>query len=380
MLWSVMQTKCSHCETCDRIMTDFDTCRCFKRPTVLASIAMIRLDSEQQLNRILAQPSDADVAFARRLQGDTVILGAGGKMGPTLAQRLRLALVSAERKSRVIAASRFSSPEARRALEDSGVETIACDLLDPEALSDLPKAENVYFLAGRKFGSAGDPDVTWAMNTMVPAHVARYFRDSRIVVFSTGNVYPFVSPEQGGCVESDAPSPVGEYAQSCLGRERVFEYFSKKFHTPCLLFRLNYAIDLRYGVLVDIARQVYGGKPVDISVPAVNVVWQGDANSYALRALELCASPARILNVTGPETIQVLRAAQFFAARFGRELLTRGESKGVALLNNAGACHAALGYPAVSAAELMELVAGWIEAGGASLDKATKFEITDGRF
>lgn len=341
---------------------------------------MIRIDSEQQLNRLLVQPSEADIAFARQLQGDTVILGAGGKMGPTLAQRLRLALRGADRTSRVIAVSRFSSPEARRELEESGVETIACDLLEPEALNVLPKVENVFFLAGRKFGSAGDPDLTWAMNTVVPAHVARYFRESRIVAFSTGNVYPFVSPEQGGCVESDTPSPIGEYAQSCLGRERVFEFYSKRFNTPCLLFRLNYAIDLRYGVLVDIARQVYEGKPVDISVPAVNVLWQGDANSYALRALELCASPARILNVTGPETIQVVRAAQFFAARFGRELLIKGESKGVALLNNAGACHAALGYPAVSAAELMELVAHWVEAGGASLDKATKFQITDGRF
>ena len=341
---------------------------------------MIRIDSEQQLNELLVQPSEADVAFARRLQGDTMILGAGGKMGPTLAQRLRLALAGAGRKSRVIAVSRFSSPEARRALEESGVETIPCDLLEPEAVGALPKVENVLFLAGRKFGSAGDPDVTWAMNTVVPAQVARTFRDSRIVAFSTGNVYPFVSPERGGCVESDAPSPTGEYAQSCLGRERVFEFYSKKFNTPCLLFRLNYAIDLRYGVLVDIARQVYEGKPVDVSVPAVNVLWQGDANSYALRALELCASPARILNVTGPETINVLRAAQFFAARFGRELQTKGESKGVALLNDAGSCHAALGYPAVSAARLMDLVAHWIETGGASLDKATKFQITDGRF
>lgn len=341
---------------------------------------MIRIDSEQQLNRLLVQPSEADIAFARRLQGDTVILGAGGKLGPTLAQRLRLALLGADRKSRVIAASRFSSAQARRELEESGVETVVCDLLEPEALDVLPKAENVLFLVGRKFGSAGDPDLTWAMNTVVPAHVARYFRESRIVVFSTGNVYPFVSPEQGGCVESDTPGPIGEYAQSCLGRERVFEYYSKKFNTPCLLFRLNYAIDLRYGVLVDIARQVHEGKPVDISVASVNVLWQGDANSYALRALELCASPARILNVTGPETIQVLRAAQFFATRFKRELLIKGESKGVALLNDAGACHAELGYPAVTATELMEMVAHWIEAGGTSLGKATKFQITDGRF
>jgi nucleoside-diphosphate-sugar epimerase len=341
---------------------------------------MIRVDSEEQLNRLLTQPSEADIAFARRLRGDVMILGAGGKMGPTLAERLQLALRAADRNLRVIAVSRFQSSDAEHEMNDAGIRTIACDLLDPESIKALPLVENVFFLAGRKFGSSGDPDLTWAMNTVVPAQVAQHFRKSRVVAFSTGNVYPFVSPEQGGCVESDAPAPVGEYAQSCLGRERIFEYYSKKFKTPCLLFRLNYAIDLRYGVLVDIARQVYEGKPVDLSVPAVNVLWQGDANSYAIRSLDLCESPARILNVTGPETIQVRAAAQFFANRFQRELLVKGESKKLALLSNAKACFAALGYPAITAGELMEAVAGWVESGGASLNKATKFQVTDGRF
>ena len=341
---------------------------------------MIRFASEQQLDDLLTQPSETDIAFARRLRGDTMILGAGGKMGPTLAERLLRALRAADRRSRVIAVSRFQSSEAERKLAGAGVETIACDLLDPDSLKALPLVENVLFLAGRKFGSAGDPEVTWAMNTVVPVRVAEHFRDSRIVAFSTGNVYPFVSPEQGGCVESDVPAPLGEYAQSCLGRERIFEFYSKKFNTPCLIFRLNYAIDLRYGVLVDIARNIYDGKPVDLSVPAVNVLWQGDANSYAMRSLELCESPARILNVTGPETIHVLHAAEFFARRFQRELLVKGESKGMALLNNAAACHAALGYPVVSAEELMEAVASWVESGGASLNKATKFQVTDGKF
>jgi nucleoside-diphosphate-sugar epimerase len=341
---------------------------------------MIRIDSDQHLNSVLTQPSEADIAFAGRLGGDSMVLGAGGKMGPTLAQRLQRALRSANRKSRVIAVSRFQSSDAESQLIDAGVETIACDLLDANTFRALPRVENVLFLAGRKFGSAGDPEVTWAMNTVIPARMAQHFRDSRIVAFSTGNVYPFVSPEQGGCVESDVPDPLGEYAQSCLGRERIFEFYSKKFQTPCLIFRLNYAIDLRYGVLVDIARQVCEGKPVDLSVPAVNVLWQGDANSYAMRSLELCESPARILNVTGPETIQVRRAAEFFARRFQRELLVKGESKGLALLSNAAACHAALGYPSVSAGELMEAVAGWVESGGTSLDKATKFQVMDGKF
>lgn len=341
---------------------------------------MIAIDSDRQLENILAQPSEADVAFARRIHGDTMILGAGGKMGPSLARRLRQSLDSVGKTTRVIAVSRFQSGAGRDALQDSGIETIACDFNDPDAVETLPRVENVLYLAGRKFGSSGDPELTWAINTVAPAFVARHFRESRIVVFSTGNVYPFVSPESGGSLETDAPAPVGEYAQSCLGRERVFEYYSKKYNTRCLIFRLNYAVDLRYGVLVDIARRVYEGRQVDISVPAVNALWQGDANSYAMRALELCSSPARILNITGPETISVIRAAEFFANRFQRELALRGESRGLALLNNAGACHTALGYPSVTAAELMEAVARWIESGGGSLNKPTEFHIVDGRF
>jgi nucleoside-diphosphate-sugar epimerase len=341
---------------------------------------MIPPTSEQELDQLLTQPNAADMAFAQRLEGDTIVLGAGGKMGPTLARRLQKALREAGRNTKVLAASRFQSASAVAELSDAGVETISCDLLDPAQVQSLPRVPNLLFLAGRKFGSAGDPELTWAMNTMVPAQVAQHFRDSRIVAFSTGNVYPFVTPERGGCVESDAPEAKGEYAQSCLGRERMFEYYSKQFQTPCLLFRLNYAVDLRYGVLVDIARQVYEGKPVNLSVPAVNVLWQGDANSYAMRSLSLCASPARILNVTGPETIQVRRVAEYFARRFECELRFEGESSGLALLSNASACHAALGYPEVTSDQLMEAVATWVEAGGSTLNKATKFQVTDGKF
>ena len=341
---------------------------------------MIAPRSEPELDRLLLQPNAADIAFASRLEGDTIVLGAGGKMGPTLAKRLQAALREAGRNNRVLAASRFESSGAVAELRDAGVEIVRCDLLNPAQVQTLPQVPNVLFLAGRKFGSSGDPDLTWAMNTIVPAHAARHFRESRIVAFSTGNVYPFVTPEQGGCVESDAVSPRGEYAQSCLGRERVFEHYSKEFRTPCLLFRLNYAVDLRYGVLVDIAQQVYAHQPVDLSVPAVNVLWQGDANSYAIRSLDLCSSPARVLNVTGPETLQVRRVAGFFAQRFARDLQVTGDSAGVALLNNAGACHAALGYPEVSANQLMEAVAVWVESGGSTLKKATRFQVTDGKF
>lgn len=338
------------------------------------------ITTEEQLDQCLIAPSAADVEFAGRLEGDVVILGAGGKMGPTLAKRLRLALLGAGRNQNVLAISRFESSQARQELESGGVETLSADLLDPDVVSHLPQAPNVLYLAGRKFGSSGDPELTWAMNALVPAWIASHYRRSRIVAFSTGNVYPFVSLEQGGSLETDPPAPRGEYAQSCLARERVFQYFSRKFSTPCLIFRLNYAIDLRYGVLVDIARQVLEQQPVDISVPAVNVLWQGDANSYAIRSLGLCESPARVLNVTGPETISVRRAAEFFANRFGCKVALKGEPGPLALLNNASACHAALGYPSVSAAELMEAVATWVLAGGSNLNKATKFQVTDGKF
>ncbi|NOT59732.1 MAG: NAD-dependent epimerase/dehydratase family protein [Acidobacteria bacterium] len=340
--------------------------------------------TETELEDLLATPSSADVECMRRLSGDVLILGAGGKMGPSLARRIQRAAQAAQSKRRVMAVSRFASAQARAELESAGIETIACDLLDRTQINQLPDCENVWFLAGRKFGSTERTDLTWASNTYAPALVAERYRTSRIVVFSTGNVYPMVGAAScsfgGGSVESDATQPQGEYAQSCLGRERIFEYFSNENGTRCLLFRLNYAVDLRYGVLVDIARKVYAGEPVNLSVAAFNVIWQGDANSYALRANELCDTPPRILNVTGPETLSTQRTAEFFAQRWQREAIFQGEPTPAALLNNAALCHSRLGYPSVSAQTLMEMVAHWVESGGASLNKPTKFEVTDGKF
>jgi nucleoside-diphosphate-sugar epimerase len=218
------------------------------------------------------------------------------------------------------------------------------------------------------------------MNAVAPSFAARHFRNSRIVVFSTGNVYAFKDVSSSGANEDDMPSPVGEYAQSCLARERIFEYYSLEYGTPCLLFRLNYATDLRYGVLVDIAGKVYTGEPVDVTVPAFNIIWQGDANSYALRCLELCASPPKILNVTGSETISVREVAEFFAQRFQRDLRVRGTEGKTALLSDASQCHRLLGPPAVPASTLLEWVAEWVVAGGADLKKPTHFEVADGRF
>ncbi len=326
-----------------------------------------------ELEEILSRPSAADIECMRRLDGDFLILGASGKMGPSLARLCRRAADAAGQPRRVIAVS-------RRVISEPGVEAISCDLLNRDAVDRLPDCPNVLYLVGRKFGSSGSPELTWAMNAIVPSVVAERFSRSRIVVFSTGNVYPLRDVTGRGSTESDPPAPVGEYAQSCLGRERVFEYYSNQGGLRCALFRLNYAVDLRYGVLVDIARKVYSGELVDLTVPAFNVIWQRDANSYALRSLEYCESPPRILNITGRETLTVRAVAEFFAVRFNRECRFRGVPGPVALLSDASLSHSLMGPPDVSTETLMEMVAAWIEAGGETLNKPTRFEVPDGRF
>lgn len=341
---------------------------------------MSLIENEEQLEETLAAPNAQDIDAMSRVSGDVLILGAGGKMGPSLARRIKRASDAAGTNRRIMAVSRFSSPAARSGLESSGIEVISCDLLDRACITRLPEFENVFFLAGRKFGSTDRTDLTWAINAWLPGIVAEQFRSSRLVAFSTGNVYSFVDVNSGGSIETDEPRPIGEYAQSCLARERIFEYFSGDHGLRCLIFRLNYAVDLRYGVLVDIARKVFDGRPVNLSVSAFNVVWQGDANSYALRSIELCESPARILNVTGPETVSTRQTAEFYARRFNRKAVFEGDPSDKALLNNAGICHKLLGAPSVALSELMELVAHWIETGGSSLDKPTHFEVIDGKF
>jgi len=325
------------------------------------------------LEDALSRPSARDIEFMRGLDGDIAILGAGGKMGPSLARLCRRASDAAGSGRRVFAVSRRPIPEP-------GIEAIACDLLDRAQVAALPDCPNVLYLAGRKFGSTGSPELTWAMNTLVPAIVAERFRNSRVVAFSTGNVYPFRGPGDGGSRETDELAPVGEYAQSCLGRERVFEYFSHRHGLRCLLFRLNYAVDLRYGVPVDIARKVWDGELVGLAVPAFNAIWQRDANSYALRSLGHCGSPPTVLNVTGSDTLLVREVAGFFAARFGRACRFEGCEGAGALLSDSSECRKRMGEPGVSGGELLEMVASWVESGGASLDKPTHFEVADGRF
>lgn len=314
------------------------------------------------------------------LDGDLIILGAGGKMGPSL---LRLARRSAEKagvRKRIIAAARFTNASLAGELEAEGIETIASDLLEPGALARLPEVPNVVFMAARKFGTSGNEYLTWAMNTYLPGLVAERYHDSRIVAFSTGNVYPLVPVNQGGADEGTPVEPVGEYAQSALGRERMFEYASSRWHTPVAILRLNYANDLRYGVLLDIALAVFERRPVDLRMGMVNVIWQGDANSVCLRSFAHCQSPPAVFNLTGPETLSVRYLAREFGRRFGVEPILAGEEATSALLNNASKTHKHFGYPRVTAQELIDWTAGWVESGGTTLKKPTHFQVRDGRF
>jgi nucleoside-diphosphate-sugar epimerase len=339
-----------------------------------------RIGSESELEELLSEPTDDDVATVSRIERDILILGAGGKMGPSLARRVARAAERAGHGSRVLAVSRFSSSEARQQLEAHGIPTLACDFTDPPAITGLPRFPNVLFLAGRKFGTTDRTDITWTTNTVVPARVAEHFSGSRMVVFSTGNVYPLVPVDAPPPTEQEPAMPVGEYAQSCLGRERVVEYVSREAGLRALMFRLNYAVDLRYGTLVDVARKVFSGEPIDLAVGYFNAIWQGDANSYALRSLELCESPPQILNVTGPERISVRESAQWFASFFGREARFVNQEGPVALLSDSTRCRQLLGEPRVPFDVLRQWVGHWVAAGGASLNKPTHFEVADGRF
>lgn len=336
--------------------------------------------SEQQLEDALSEASDADARAMAEMEGDLLILGVAGKMGPSLAKRARRACERARIQKRIIGVARFSDGSAAQALQSAGIETIGADLLEPGALAKLPDAHNVLYMAARKFGSTGNEHLTWAMNTLLPALVADRYATSRIVAFSTGNVYPLVRVSQGGAGEETPVGPVGEYAQSALGRERIFEFFSNRNQTAVMLLRLNYAIDLRYGVLLDIGQRVFERRPVDVTMGHVNVIWQGDANSIALRSFALCQSPPAVLNVTGPEIVPVRWIARRFGERFGVEPVLTGTEAETALLNNAARCHRLFGYPSVTVEQMIEWVADWIGMGGATLAKPTHFETRDGRF
>src|SRR6185312_9222949 len=301
-----------------------------------------------EIEELLLEPSAADVAAAKTLEGDLLVLGAGGKMGPSLVRRARRAIDRAGLKHKVIAVARQDRDGLGQLLRSEGIDLLEADLLKAESVQQLPEARNVEFMAGRKFGSSADQALTWATNAWASGVAANRFRNSRFVVFSTGNVYPLVPVKSGGANERTPPAPIGEYAQSALARERIFEYFSNSYGIPVLIYRLNYAIDLRYGVLLDVGEKVARGEPIDLSMGFANVIWQGDANSYCLRAFALCETPARILNVTGPDTISVRSVAEKLGALLGRAPMFTGSEAATALLSNAALANQLLGPPRIT--------------------------------
>ena len=328
------------------------------------------------LEELLSWPSQALIDDMSRLQGDLIILGVGGKVGPCLA---RMAKRSAPDK-RIVGVARFSDPTVRQRLADWGIETIACDLLDRDAIESLPKLPNVIYMAGKKFGTTGDEPFTWAMNTHVPALVAETFARSRIVAFSTLCVYPFTDVTGPLCNEVTSPVPVGEYANSCVGRERVFQYFSSRYNTPGRIIRLNYAIDLRYGVLYDIANWVYTGRPIDLRAGHVNVIWQGDVNSQVIRALHHCEVPSRPLNMGGPEQASVRNLATEFGRRFGLEPQFVNQESGIGWHNDTSLAAKIFGYPEVPLMRMIDWTVDWIERDQPHYNLPTHFEERGGSF
>lgn len=335
----------------------------------------------EELEERLSRPTEADAAALASLDGDLLILGVGGKMGPSLARLAHRAAKMAGVEKRIVAVARFSNTDLPHELSSLGIEAITCDMLEPGALQALPEIPNVIFMAARKFDTSGAEHLTWAMNTYLPGLVGERYRNSQIVAFSTGNVYPLSWVTSGGALESTPVAPVGEYAQSALGRERMFEYASTRWCTRVAILRLNYAVELRYGVLVDIGRAVFERRPISLGMPYVNVIWQRDANSCCLRSFAHCQSPPFVLNVTGPETLSVREIAREFGMHFGIEPMFSPEPEGTtALLSNANQAQGMFGGPTVTPAEMIEWIADWIQQGGATLNKPTHFQTRDGRF
>ena len=337
--------------------------------------------SVEQLEQTLSEPTDYVVEALRKLEGDIVVLGAGGKIGPSLTIMAKRASDAAGVARRVIGVSLFSlEKEAEAKLRSAGVETVSCDLMDPDQLAQLPDAPNVMYMAGMKFGTTGQQARTWAANAYLPGPISRKYRHSRIAVFSTGNVYGLTPVAGGGSVETDELSPTGEYAMSALGRERVFEHFSRELGAPMSIIRLNYACDLRYGVIVDIAQKVFAGEPVDVAMGYFNIIWQGDASAMSLSAFAHASSPPFVLNVAGSEILSVRETAERFGELMGKKAIIAGVESPDAFLSNAAKAFGLFGKPRVSAEQLIPWVAEWVKSGGESLQKPTHFEARDGKY
>lgn len=336
--------------------------------------------TEEELEEALSRPTAELIKMIPRLDGDIIFLGVAGKMGISLARMAKRAIEEANISKRVIGVARFSSAEHQTFLENSGIETIKGDLLDIEFVMGLPKVKNVFYLAGTKFGTDGNEPFTWAMNSYLPGLIVEKFKDSRIVAFSTGCVYPLVRINSGGSKESDLPDPIGEYAQSCLGRERLFEFGSLKNKTPITIIRLNYAVEMRYGVLVDIASKIKNNTPIDVTMGYVNIIWQGDANDMILRSILLCSSPAFHINVSGTEQISVAYASKKIGELLGKEVNLQGKEADSALLVNVSKCEELLGSTNIKLDKIIDWTANWVGNNKRLLGKATHFEVRDGKY
>jgi len=338
------------------------------------------IETEAELDELLSRPTEPVVQALSDLDGDVLILGVGGKIGPTLANMVKRASSEAGGDKRIIGVDYDFADDVRESLEAGGIETQTADLTDPEQVRELPEVENVIFMAGMKFGATGAEALIWALNVYMPALVADRFTDSRIVVFSSGNIYGLSPVAGGGSTESSQVRPDGDYAQSILGRERMFEHFSGRHGAPVVLVRLNYAIDLRYGILLDVGQQVQDQHPVDVTMGHVNVIWQGDVNAQIIRCLALAESPPRVMNVAGPETVPIRYVATRFGELLGIEAIIEGVESDTALLSNSAEAAGILGYPTVALDRMLRWIAHWIEIEGPTLAKPTHYETRDGKF
>jgi nucleoside-diphosphate-sugar epimerase len=336
--------------------------------------------TEDDLDELLTRPRPELITFVKGLRSPLMLLGAGGKMGPTLAVLARRAADAAGHSLEIIAASRFSDIATRRWFEVRGVQVLPLDLLNRDAVARLPDTANAIYLVGLKFGTSNDPAQTWAVNTLVPANIAERYPRAAIVALSTGNVYPFVPAPGPGSRETDSLTPLGEYANAAIARERIFGFFARRNATPLVVLRLNYAVDLRYGVLVDIARKVYAGEPVDLSMGYFNCIWQGDANDMILRAMALAQTPPLTLNLTGPKVLSVREVALRFGELLDRPAQTIGSEAATALLSNSSPASSLLGPPPTALEQVIHWTADWIKRGGRILDKPTHFETRDGKY
>lgn len=333
-----------------------------------------------QIERDLTTPTAALVQEIAGLDGDITVLGVGGKVGPSVAIMAQRAVEEAGVDKKVFGVARFSDPAAKASLERAGVTAVAADLTDDLELDAIPDAANVIYMAGNKFGTVGNEHFTWMMNSYLPGRVAQRFRTSRIVAFSTLVTYPLADVSTGGSRETDPPGAIGEYAASCVGRERMFEHYSHKYGTPVLLFRLGYSIETRYGVLQEIAQAVYDGTPIPLEMGHASVIWQRDVAEYALRSLRLATSPPRALNITGPEIVSIRWLAERFGERFGREPIFEGAETGTAYVMDGAQLQAEFGYPTTTVPQMMDTVAEWVEAAKPLIGKPTKFQQRNGAF